>query len=108
MEKERYYLDFDGVMSCPQVFVNGKKAGEWAYGYSSFRVDMTPHLREGKKNVVAVLASNKPQSTRWYPGAGIYRHVWLERTAPVHIDHWGVYVTTPQISEVRELCFLEK
>ena len=98
-EKERYYLDFDGVMSCPQVFVNGKKAGEWAYGYSSFRVDMTPHLREGKKNVVAVLASNRPQSTRWYPGAGIYRHVWLERTGPVHIDQWGVYVTTPQISE---------
>ncbi len=98
-EKERYYLDFDGVMSCPQVFINGKKAGEWAYGYSSFRVDITPHLRVGKKNVVAVLASNLPQSTRWYPGAGIYRHVWLEKTTPVHIDQWGVYITTPHVTE---------
>ncbi len=98
-QKERYYLDFDGVMSCPQVFVNGKKAGEWMYGYNSFRVDMTPHLRAGKKNVVAVLASNRPQSTRWYPGAGIYRHVWMEKTTPVHIDQWGVYVTTPRVSE---------
>ena len=97
-ETQRYYLDFDGVMSNPQVFVNGKKAGEWAYGYSSFRVDMTPHLRAGKKNVVAVLASNKPLSTRWYPGAGIYRHVWLEKTDPVHIDQWGVYVTTPKVT----------
>lgn len=98
-DKERYYLDFDGVMSNPQVFVNGRKAGEWAYGYSSFRVDITPYLRGGKKNVVAVLASNKPQSTRWYPGAGIYRHVRLEKTTPVHIDQWGVYVTTPEVTE---------
>lgn len=97
-ETERYYLDFDGVMSSPQVFVNGKKAGEWAYGYTSFRVDMTPHLRAGKKNVVAVLAGNRPLSTRWYPGAGIYRHVWLEKTEPVHIDQWGVYVTTPKVT----------
>lgn len=97
-ETERYYVDFDGVMSQPQVFVNGYKAGEWAYGYTSFRVDMTPYLRAGKKNVVVVLASNRQQSTRWYPGAGIYRHVWLEKTAPIHIDQWGVYVTTPRIS----------
>ena len=96
-DNERYYLDFDGVMSCPQVFVNGQKAGEWAYGYNSFRVDITPFLRGGEKNLVAVMASNLPLSTRWYPGAGIYRHVWLEKTLPVHIDHWGICVTTPQI-----------
>ena len=98
-EKERYYLDFDGVMSNPQVFVNGRKAGEWAYGYSPFRVDITPYLRGGKKNVVAVLVSNRPQSTRWYPGAGIYRHVWMEKTTPVHIEQWGVCVTTPEITD---------
>ncbi|MBE6419195.1 MAG: DUF4982 domain-containing protein [Akkermansiaceae bacterium] len=98
-EAERYYLDFDGVMANPQVFVNGRKAGEWAYGYSSFRVDMTPYLRAGKKNVVMVLATNHPQSTRWYPGAGIYRHVWLEKTPPVHIDQWGICVTTSKIRD---------
>ena len=98
-ENERYYLDFDGVMSNPQVFVNGRKAGEWAYGYSPFRVDITPYLRGGKKNVVAVLVQNRPQSTRWYPGAGIYRHVWMEKTSPAHIEQWGVHVTTPEITD---------
>lgn len=97
-EKDRYYLDFDGVMSHPLVFVNGKKAGEWAYGYSSFRVDITPFLKPGKDNLVAVRASNKPLSTRWYPGAGIYRHVRLVRTSPTHIAYNGIYVTTPEIS----------
>ena len=96
--KDRYYLDFEGVMSCPKVYVNGEFAGEWAYGYNSFRVDMTPFLNAGKKNLVSVQASNLPSSTRWYPGAGIYRHVWLEKTGPVHLAHWPVYITTPRIS----------
>ena len=97
--KDRYYLDFDGVMANPQVYVNGKLAGGWAYGYASFRVDITPFLKAGESNLIAVEASNKPASTRWYPGAGIYRNVWLEKTGPVHLAHWGVYVTTPQVSE---------
>ncbi len=95
---DRYYLDFDGVMSCPQVYVNGELAGEWAYGYASFRVDLTPFLKAGQPNVIAVQASNKERSTRWYPGAGIYRHVWLEKTGPVHLAQWGVYATTPEVS----------
>lgn len=97
--KERWYLDFDGVMSCPKVYINGKLAGEWAFGYNSFRVDITPFLEAGKQNLVAVQASNLPLSTRWYPGAGIYRHVWLEKCEPVHLGHWGVFVTTPVIEE---------
>lgn len=97
-DKERYYLDFDGVMSNPQVYVNGYLAGEWAYGYNSFRVDITPYLEAGKRNLIAVIASNLPSSTRWYPGAGIYRHVWLEKTGPVHLAHWPVYITTPKIA----------
>ncbi len=97
-EKERYYLDFDGVMSNPKVYVNGKLAGEWAYGYSAFRVDLTPYLKAGQENLIAVQASNEAASTRWYPGAGIYRHVWLEKTGPVHLAQWGVYVTTPEVS----------
>ena len=100
--KDRYYLDFEGVMSHPQVYVNGKKAGEWAYGYASFRVDMTPFLKAGK-NLVAVLVSNKPLSTRWYPGAGIYRHVWLVKTSPVHLAYNGIFVTTPDITRNRAL-----
>ena len=98
-EKDRYYLDFDGVMSTPKVYVNGELAGEWAYGYNSFRVDITPFLKAGQKNLVAVMASNLPLSTRWYPGAGIYRHVWLEKTGPVHLGKWPTYITTPQISK---------
>ena len=97
--KDRYYLDFDGVMANPQVYVNGKLAGNWAYGYNSFRVDITPYLEPGKDNLVAVMASNLPLSTRWYPGAGIYRHVWLEKTGPVHLAQWPTYITTPEITE---------
>ena len=98
-EKDRYYLDFDGVMSNPKVYVNGKYAGEWAYGYNSFRVDITQHLKPGQKNLVAVMASNLPLSTRWYPGAGIYRHVWLEKTGPIHLTQWPTYITTPVVSK---------
>lgn len=98
-EKDRYYLDFDGVMSNPQVYVNGKLAGNWAYGYNSFRVDITPYLEAGKDNLVAVLASNRALSTRWYPGAGIYRHVWLEKSGPVHLAQWPTYITTPEVTE---------
>ena len=97
--KDRYYLDFEGVMSNPKVYVNGQLAGEWAYGYNSFRVDLTPHLKAGEKNLIAVMASNLPLSTRWYPGAGIYRHVWLEKTGPVHLTQWPTYITTPKVSE---------
>ncbi len=97
--KDRWYLDFDGVMANPRVYVNGKKAGEWAYGYNSFRVDITPYLKPGEKNLVAVMASNLALSTRWYPGAGIYRHVWLEKTGPVHLTKWPTYVTTPEVTK---------
>ena len=95
----RWYLDFDGVMSHPRVFVNGRLAGEWAYGYSSFRVDITPYLEPGRRNLVAVEVSNLPLSSRWYPGAGIYRHVWLVKKKPVHLAQWGVRVTTPQVGQ---------
>ena len=104
-DSQRWYLDFDGVMSHPRVFVNGRLAGEWAYGYSSFRVDMTPYLEAGKENLVAVEVSNLPLSTRWYPGAGIYRHVWLVKKQPVHVAQWGVHVTTPEVSaDTATLC----
>ena len=107
---KKFFLDFDGVMMMPRVYVNGKLAGEWKYGYSSFRVDVTPFLKFGERNVVAVRAENLPNSTRWYPGAGIYRHVWLVEKNPVHVAYNGVRVTTPEISgiETRDGKFFAK
>jgi beta-galactosidase len=95
---KQVYLDFDGVMAMPTVYVNGRKAGGWDYGYVAFRVDLTDHLRPGKTNVVAVHVDTRSHYSRWYPGAGIFRNVQLVVQGPVHIAHWGVFVTTPQIS----------
>jgi beta-galactosidase len=93
------YLDFDGVMAFPQVYVNGHLAGGWDYGYMSFRVDVTPYVKFGEPNTVAVRVDTRRHGTRWYPGAGIYRKVTLVISNPVHISHWGTYVTTPQVSD---------
>jgi hypothetical protein len=96
---DRVYLDFDGVMAFPKVYVNGKLAGEWDYGYTSFRVDATPFVNLQGDNVVAVRVDTTNHGTRWYPGAGIYRKVTLEVRRPVHVAQWGVFVTTPQVSD---------
>lgn len=93
------YLDFDGAMQQPTVWVNGVMAGEWKYGYSSFRINLTPHLKFGERNTIAVRLDNPPDSSRWYPGGGIYRHVWMVQTAPVHVAQWGVFVQTPEITD---------
>lgn len=95
----RLFLDFDGAMSHPKIFVNGKLAGEWAYGYNSFRVEITDFVRFDEPNTIAVRLDNPEQSSRWYPGGGIYRHVHLVKTQPVHIGHWGVFVHTPEVSK---------
>ena len=89
--RDRYYMEFDGVYMNSTVYVNGQKAGHRPYGYSSFEYDITPYLRQGE-NVVAVRVDNSDQpNSRWYSGCGIYRHVWLTKTAPVHVAHWGVH-----------------
>lgn len=91
---------FEGVYMNSEVFINGKSLGVWPYGYSSFRYDLTPHLLHNKKNVISVKVDNSQhKNSRWYSGSGIYRHVWLEVTDPVHIDHWGVAISTPQIDQ---------
>jgi beta-galactosidase len=95
---KEFYLDVDGAMSYATVWINGQCAGGWPYGYASFQVDLTPYIQPGKENVVAIRLDNPPDSSRWYPGAGIYRHVWLTKTAPVHVAHWGIGVTTPEVS----------
>ena len=96
---QRLYLDVDGAMAYATVWVNGRFAGGWPYGYASWRVDLTPFVNFGADNVVAIRLDNPPSSSRWYPGGGIYRNVWLVKTAPVHVGHWGTYVTTPDVSD---------
>lgn len=85
-------------MANAEVWLNGDKVGGWPYGYTSFRVDLTKHIRFGEENVVAVRLNTERFGSRWYPGAGIYRHVRMLTTHPIHVDQWGVFVTTPEIS----------
>ena len=96
---QRVYLDFDGVMAMPTVYVNGQKAGGWDYGYMSFRVDATDFVKAGQRNVVAVHVDTRQHNSRWYPGAGIYRKVQLVVNEPVHVAQWGTFVTTPQVAD---------
>jgi beta-galactosidase len=92
------YLDVDGAMSYAVVWLNGQIVGGWPYGYASWRVDLTPYVNFGGTNDLAIRLDNPPNSSRWYPGAGIYRNVWLVKTAPVHVGHWGTYITTTPVS----------
>ena len=92
------YLDVDGAMSYAIVFVNGQLVGGWPYGYASWRLDITPFIKTGTDNVIAIRLDNPPDSSRWYPGGGIYRNVWLTKTSPVHVGHWGTYITTPEVT----------
>jgi len=94
----RVYLDVDGAMAYASVWLNGQFVGGWPYGYSSWRVDLTPYMKPGEDNVLAIRLDNPPNSSRWYPGGGIYRNVWLVKTAPVHVAQWGTFVTTPLVS----------
>jgi beta-galactosidase len=94
----RIFLDIDGAMSYSTVWVNGQIAGGWPYGYSSYELELTPYLNVGSDNVISIRLNNPRDSSRWYPGSGIYRNVWLVKTSSVHIGHWGTYVTTPDVS----------
>ena len=96
---KQIFLDFDGAMAYAQIWLNGQYVGTWPYGYNSFRMDLTPFVQFGKENIVAVRLDTEKWDSRWYPGAGIYRHVWIVKTSPVHVGHWGTFITTPQISD---------
>jgi beta-galactosidase len=90
---------FEGVYMNSEVFINGKSLGVYPYGYSSFSYDITPYLDFTKENVISVRVDNsKQKNCRWYSGSGIYRHVWMIATNPVHVAHWGVSITTPEVS----------
>lgn len=95
-------IEFDGVYMDATVYLNGEKLGTHPYGYTAFVFDLTPHLRISARNVLAVRVDNSAQpNSRWYSGSGIYRHVRLILTEPVHVAHWGVAVTTPEVSSDR-------
>lgn len=95
---QKVLIVFEGAMSEPRVFLNGKKVGEWNFGYNYFYFDITEHIKAGKKNLLAVQLSNKGLSSRWYPGAGLYRKVQIIVKNQESIDQWGINITTPIIS----------
>ena len=92
------YLIFDGAMSHANVYVNGRHVAYWPYGYNSFVADLDGAVKPGK-NVVEVSLENLEESSRWYPGAGLYRNVHLLQTSDIHIPVWGTYLTTPSVSK---------
>jgi beta-galactosidase len=96
---KRISIYFEGVYMNSEVFINGKSVGMHPYGYTSFNYDLTPFINFGKKNTIAVRVDNSQQiNCRWYSGSGIYRHVWLNVTQPIHVAHCGTYITTPEVS----------
>ena len=93
MTGRQFFLDIDGAMSWSKVYCNGRLVTEWPYGYASYRADLTPFIKEGD-NEIKVTLDNPEESSRWYPGGGIYRNVWLTEADPVGVAHWGTYITT--------------
>ena len=102
-----FSIQFDGIMSQPTVYLNGKYVGEWKYGYSSFALDLTDNINWNGENIIAVRVDNPAESSRWYPGGGIYRHVWLTKTENIHVGHWGTYITTPEITNQKAIVKIE-
>lgn len=91
------FLDVEGAMSYATVWLNGRLVGGWPYGYNSWRVDLTPYIVAGA-NTLAIRLDNPPESSRWYPGGGLYRNVWLTKTDPVHVGQWGTHLATANVS----------
>lgn len=92
------FLDIDGALSYAIVWLNGNLVGGWPYGYNSFRLDLTPYLKPGNDNQLAIRVDNPPDSARWYPGGGIYRNVWLTKVNPTHIGQSGTYIISKDVS----------
>jgi beta-galactosidase len=92
------YLDIDGAMSYAMVWMNGHLVGGWPYGYNSFRLDLTPYIKPGGVNQIAIRLDNPANSSRWYPGAGIYRNVWLTKVNSVHVAQWGTFIRSKNVS----------
>lgn len=99
LHEGRLYVEFEGVYRDAEIWLNGREVGVHPYGYSTFLLDLTPFVEPGE-NVLAVRVDNaEHEHTRWYSGSGIYRHVWLLTAGPVHVAHWGLSVTTPEVTD---------
>lgn len=98
---KKIQVQFDGVYMNADVWINGHHLGNHPYGYTEFRFDITRHVKFDGPNVIAVEVKNEGVNSRWYSGAGIYRHVWLNITDPIHFAQWGTFITTPQVSKVQ-------
>jgi beta-galactosidase len=95
---KKVFLETDGAMSYAMVWVNGHLAGGWPYGYNSWYLDITPYLNLPGENQFAIRIDNPPSSSRWYPGAGLYRNMWIIKTNPVHVAQWGTFVSSSDVS----------
>ncbi|KAH8650699.1 glycoside hydrolase family 2 protein [Ilyonectria robusta] len=95
---KKLYLEIDGSMSYTMVWLNGELVGGWPFGYNSFRLDLTPYVELGKENQLAIRLDNPRLSSRWYPGGGIYRSVWLSKVATTHVGQYGTFITTKDVS----------
>lgn len=91
------FLEIGGAMSYAVVFVNSELVGGWPYGYQPFVLNLTSYLRVGE-NQLAIRLENPLDSSRWYPGGGIYRNVWITKTDPIHVAQWGTQITSRDIS----------
>ena len=98
---QRTVLEIDGALANSAVYCNGRLVGGWPYGYTSYQVELTGCLKPGADNSLAIRLDNPPDSSRWYPGGGLYRHVWLTRTDAVHVPAGQVFVRTPQVTAER-------
>lgn len=99
-EGKKATIIFDGAMSNAEVYLNGKKVGHWPYGYNSFHFDVTEFMnKDGKDNLLSVRLENKPESSRWYPGAGLYRNVHVVVTSDTYVPTWGTQITTPKVNK---------
>jgi len=106
-QNKKVFIEFDGVMANSDVWINGLHLGKRPFGYVSFMYELTPHLKPGK-NIIAVKADNTLQpASRWYSGAGIYRHTRLIVTHPLHIEQWGIFVSTPEVSNTKATVLIQ-
>ncbi|HPR31283.1 MAG TPA: beta-galactosidase GalB [Prolixibacteraceae bacterium] len=93
------FLEVEGAMSYAMVWLNGFLVGGWPYGYQSWQLDLSPYILPGEENQLAIRIDNPNHSARWYPGAGLYRNIWLIKTHPVHVSQWGSFIRAHDISE---------
>ncbi len=98
---KRFFIEFDGVMANSKIYLNEKYIGSWPFGYASFYFELTDHMKFNAENVLAVRAEVETDAARWYPGAGIYRNVRLVTVNPIHVAHWGTFITTPKVTKTK-------